>query len=148
MKIRKFTFVLILPMAVVVLMSFYSPRNNTEATIGRDVCTKYVDSLLLLDSSMISYSEHIQPIWNKYCTRCHHKDSEEVSVSLTGEYSYHDLMYGRHIKPFDSRKSYVYRVTRGPIPNMPPQTAADTFKMNKAEVELLKLWIEQGAVNN
>lgn len=136
-----------LPIAIVVFMSFYSPR-NTNGLTGKDVCTKYVDSLLLLDSAMISYSEHIQPIWNKYCTRCHHKDSEEVSVSLTDEYSYEDLMYGRHIKPFDSRKSYVYRVTRGPVPNMPPQTAVDTFKMNRSEVELLKLWIEQGAANN
>ena len=94
--------------------------------------------------TLVSYKRDVQPIWDKHCIRCHHPEFEEVSVSLTSEYSYYDLDYGKYFAPFRPEKSYVYKATKGERPDMPPEEDG----LSEEELDLLYKWIVQGAKDN
>lgn len=93
----------------------------------------------------LSYNEHIRPIFNAKCLPCHGGikqlggfsllfPEEALDTTDSGEYA---------IIPGNYRKSELYKrlIHRDPELRMPQ----DTPPLNEHEIELIKIWIDEGA---
>lgn len=95
----------------------------------------------------VSFSEHIQPIFNKNCVGCHGGVKMAEGVSFI----YRDLALGkgesgkRVIVPGDAMASeaFVRMISDDPDVVMPPP--AHGHKLDEAEIKLMRDWINQGA---
>ncbi len=93
----------------------------------------------------VDYEKQIAPLFRKYCGGCHNDSDSEGGLSLE---SYQSLQKGIKGKPAvlpgDSAGSLLWRVlTEGSEQQMPPEgEPAPTA----SERELLRGWIEQGAI--
>lgn len=86
----------------------------------------------------VSYSSHIQPIFDNNCTSCHSADA--MQPDLTIDNSYTALLTGSYIDTVTPDKSkLILKVTGGH-----PFTGTPTVN----ETDLMLHWIEQGAQNN
>ena len=100
----------------------------------------------------VSFNEHIQPILAEYCYHCHGADAKTRKpknnpLRLDSEQGIFALRSdGRPVilrgNPQESR---LYQLMTSPDPDsvMPPPKSHKTVK--KAELSLIRLWIEQGA---
>lgn len=91
------------------------------------------------------FSSQVAPLLNKYCAGCHNVDSSEGGLSLE---SYADIFKGGMRGPVvlagQSESSRLLRVLTGSAePRMPPE---DEPQLKAAEIELLKEWIDAGAL--
>ncbi len=100
----------------------------------------------------VSFQRDVQPILNDKCIECHipprGKGYLETGLSMA---SYQDLMqgtvYGPVIVAGDSRHSILNMVVEGrvdPSLRMPHGRRA----LGSVEIEILRLWVEHGALNN
>lgn len=90
------------------------------------------------------YTKHVAPLLKKYCAGCHNADDREGKLSLE---SFADLQKGGKrgpaILPGNAAASRLIRTLTGAAkPVMPPE---DNERPTKAEVELLRRWIDSGA---
>ena len=99
----------------------------------------------------VSYVSDIKPILDDHCTECHVKGKKGYKQSGLSMESYASLMkgtkFGPVIEPGNSISSTLMRLVdhkADPSINMPH----DKSKIEDAHVELIKLWIDQGAKNN
>lgn len=93
------------------------------------------------DDDIVSYSLDIQPIFNNNCTSCH-----PVLVSppdLSEGNSYNSINNGVYIIANDIDASLLYQRLIGNSGIMPPSGSLPV-----SEINLVKNWIEQGALNN
>ncbi len=111
-------------------------------------------------SREVSYNQDIKPILNASCLECHDgkgEGSEESGLILI---TYDDLMqgtkFGQVVVPGDSESSTFYRLVghkADPKIQMPPHHK-DTLASKRMaplsddQIELIKVWIDQGAKNN
>ena len=119
-------------------------------------------SALLLSAceNKVSYTEDVQPILFSACLSCHNKDSEGYLNSGFSLDSYEAVMkgtnFGAVIVPGSPESSSLYLVIAqktAPEIHMPPHSdvaLADGrgFPLSEDQVEVFRLWIEQGALNN
>lgn len=108
----------------------------------------------------VSYTEDVQPILFASCLSCHDRDSEGYLNSGFSLDSYEAIMKGtKHgpvIVPGSSESSSLYLVIAhktAPEIHMPPHTddalaEGRGVPLTDEQVETLKLWIDQGALNN
>ena len=100
----------------------------------------------------ISYRLNVQPILRSNCIECHFTPDGEgyvkTGLSLA---TYDDLMHGTIYGPVivrgDSQHSILNMLVEeraGPSMRMPHGRAP----LNTGEIEILRLWVEQGALNN
>lgn len=94
----------------------------------------------------ITYQDHIQPIFREKCFSCHNPDKKSGGLDLT---SYTSVMLGGSsgevIEPGSPDGSYLYQlVTHQSEPFMPP----NSDPIPQAMQDLIKAWIEQGALEN
>lgn len=111
-------------------------------------------------SKPVSYSEEVQPILTASCLHCHDGTGEGSSASGFNVTDYDSLMKGTKFGPVvvagESAASTLYRLIghkADPKIQMPPHhdvTLAEgrTESLTEAQVETIKLWIDQGAKNN
>ncbi len=96
------------------------------------------------DLPIISYSKHVQPIILSNCTapECHASNS--IEFSLVG---YFDIINSGKIIKGDARGSTLIKVLKENNSSkvMPPPP---NNKLDNAQIQIIELWIEQGAVNN
>jgi hypothetical protein len=100
----------------------------------------------------ISYRHDVQPILRSNCLECHSPpDGEGYLKTGLSMATYQDLtrgtIYGPVIVPGNSRHSIFNMLVEGragPSMRMPHGRKP----LNADEVEILRLWVEQGAVNN
>lgn len=99
-----------------------------------------------------SFSAEVKPFLDKYCVRCHSEDGEGSKASGLRMDTYETLMkgtrYGAVIKPGDSFSSVLVMLVEGradPSINMPHDDGAAP---TQTEIDLVKIWIDQGAKNN
>lgn len=98
------------------------------------------------NSEKITFDNHIQPILQRRCSSCHNNDRTESGLNVT---NFIDLMQGGGsgdvVEPFAAEGSFLMGVvTHADSPEMPP--SGD--KIPAHEIELLKRWIDQGALEN
>lgn len=99
----------------------------------------------------VSYMSEIKPILDDHCLECHAKGKKGYNESGLSMESYADLMkgtkFGPVIEPGSSISSTLMRLVdhkADPTINMPH----DKSKIEDGHIELIKLWIDQGAKNN
>jgi len=98
----------------------------------------------------ISYSKDVFPIIKKYCLICHSLENDHPSELFLD--TYEDMMnesrHGKAILPGEAEKSPFYQKLLSPPPfgrQMPPSRK---IKLTPEQIELLRVWINQGAKNN
>jgi len=113
-------------------------------TLGLTGCVK--------EERQISYTRHVQPILHTHCIECHSPHTGqgylETGLIMT---SYEALMqgtwYGPVIVPGDSRHSILNMLVEGradPSMRMPHGRAP----LAQEQIDILRLWVDQGARNN
>jgi len=98
-------------------------------------------SEVIPEDSVISYSLDIQPIFDNNCTLCHPLIT--ANPDLTKINSYDAITSDNYIVPEDLDASLLYQKLIGNPNVMPP-----SGPLPKKEIDLVKTWIEQGALNN
>ena len=111
-------------------------------------------------SKEVSYSKDVKPVLSASCLECHDgkgEGSEESGLILV---TYDDLMqgtkFGQVVVPGDSESSTFYRLIghkADPKIQMPPHhkdTVASKrmAPLSDKQIEMIKIWIDQGAKNN
>ena len=100
----------------------------------------------------ISFRQNVQPILKSNCIECHVPPSGEgylrTGLSMaTYEDLMHGTIYGPVIVPGNSRHSILNMLVEGragPSMRMPHgRKPLDAY-----EIEILRLWVDQGAANN
>jgi len=88
----------------------------------------------------ISYQNDIIPLWGQ-CIGCHNGTEPP---DLRDEFSYNELLNG-YVIPNDSEASILYKSLLGTdgVSLMPPGS-----QWPDSKIELVKAWIDQGALDN
>jgi hypothetical protein len=90
------------------------------------------------------FAKDVTPIFTKYCVGCHNADEPESGLSLeTFDALQRGGEHGGVIVPGRSDASRLVRMLTGELePQMPPE---DNERPTKAEIEVLRAWIDAGA---
>jgi hypothetical protein len=96
-----------------------------------------------VDLANVSFQNHVLPIFEQHCTRCHGGDEPKEGLRLT---SYAEVMAGSMngsvIEPGDVENSYlIEQVVSGRMPK-------EGSKLTPAEIEVITAWVEAGAPDN
>ncbi|HHC78851.1 MAG TPA: hypothetical protein ENK46_03145 [Flavobacteriia bacterium] len=101
----------------------------------------YKEEVDIIDpGTNISYKDDIIPLWNQ-CVGCHNGNQPP---DLRDDVSYNDLLNG-FVVPGDAEASTLYKSLLGidNVPLMPPGS-----QWPDSKIDLVKAWIDQGALNN
>ena len=114
-------------------------------------------SLLILSACtigpVVAFQGDINPILQKKCKRCHVPPygTGYIQTGLNME-SYDTLMhgtvFGKVIIPGDSKRSILNKLVEGRAGAMAKMPHGEEETLTAEEVEFLKLWVNQGALNN
>ncbi len=100
---------------------------------------------VIRQTAPVSYYRQIRPIIRTRCQGCHQPSSQGGKMIMT---SYEGFRAGgasgAGFKPGDPDGSIVVRLIGGPVPSMPKNAKP----LQKAEVELFRRWIIEGAKND
>lgn len=89
----------------------------------------------------VSYAQEIQPIWNQSCVSCHQGNQDP---DLRANVSFNVLTGDGWVIPGNADGSILFRSLIGDgVSLMPPGNPLTTAKIN-----LVKQWINEGALNN
>ncbi|MCA0931530.1 hypothetical protein LCM02_03630 [Lutimonas saemankumensis] len=91
---------------------------------------------------VVSYSNDIMPLWEGQCVSCH---NGAIPPDLTPENSYESLLNG-FVEEFDSENSILYLSLIHADGVSPMPTPTERWPASKTE--LVKAWIDQGALDN
>ena len=89
---------------------------------------------------VVSFAEDIQPIFTASCASCHPVFAEP---DLTVGNSYSAITNGVYIVPEDLEASLLYQTLLWEVSPMPI-----VEQLPASEINLVKIWIEQGALDN
>ena len=90
-------------------------------------------------TDLISYQDDIVPLWVQ-CTGCHNEGGDEPNLE---DNSYNNLLNG-YVVPSDAPTSILYRsLINDGVELMPPGSPWPNSK-----IDLVRDWINQGALNN
>lgn len=102
--------------------------------------------------TQVSFSRDVKPILDQNCIACHQEGGEGLQASGFNMSSYSDLMNGTRFGPMviagDSEGSNLLVLMEGradPSINMPHGTMGP---VKKADIETIRIWIDQGARDN
>ncbi len=106
------------------------------------------DSLILKN---ISFKKNISPLFKERCLRCHTTEEKNKSEYYMNDY---DLILkgGKHgvaIKKGNSKESILYQklFPKPPFGDQMPDSKRIP-KFDERELEIIKIWINEGAKNN
>lgn len=106
------------------------------------------DGVVLEQKPRIDFAKHIQPILEQNCVSCHNPDKDKGGWILSSKKeAFESGDNAPNIVPFDSGASALFTLTAlDPDDDdlMPPSKSGGPLKTE--EIEMLKLWVEQGAV--
>jgi hypothetical protein len=105
-----------------------------------------IDDQVIPDSN-VSYSQHIQPVFNYHCTSCHNEQTLEAGLSLTSWASVtSDPTIVFPGEPDNSKLIWAIEGRSG-VAFMPP--VGSPFKpLNQNQLNGVRTWIKEGAKNN
>ncbi len=94
-------------------------------------------------SRLVDFTAQVQPILAEICLECHSQDKRKGGLSLA---SYGDVLEGGRsgaaVRPGNSGGSLLVHRIAGQIE---PQMPKDGLPLGDAEMNLIRLWIDQGA---
>jgi hypothetical protein len=111
-------------------------------------------------TKQVSFSQNVRPILNAKCLSCHDGSGEGSTQSGFNVKTYDNLIagtkLGKVIVPGDAVSSTLFRLIShqaSPEIHMPPHGGQSLAKgkgepLTDAEIDTIKLWINQGAKNN
>lgn len=112
-------------------------------------------------SQQVSFNNDVKPLLEASCISCHDGSGEGSEKSGFSMKSYEDLMAGTKFGPVivagESASSTFYRVIShkaDPQIQMPPhhdETVSEGHQaepLTSAQTDIIKMWIDQGALNN
>jgi hypothetical protein len=114
---------------------------TVTATLQSDNSVKS-SATLNVNAPVISFSSQIQPILNNVCSGCHSGSFPSGNYRTN---SYTNFMAGGRVTAGDPDNSLVYQRLTSTSAPMPP---VNQPKPSAADIELIKNWISQGALNN
>lgn len=89
----------------------------------------------------ISFSEDVQPIFNRNCVSCH---NGQLPPDLRGANSFNALINGSYVIPNDADSSILFKALNGQgAPLMPPNGS-----LRQSDINIIGQWINEGALNN
>ena len=101
--------------------------------------------------SGVSYSKDVQPILVKNCSECHAPGRKGFEASGLDTTSYQALMkggkFGPLVKPGDALSSSLNILVEGRA-HSSIQMPHGRAKLPDKEIEVLKVWVNEGAKNN
>ena len=104
------------------------------------------------DQSMVSYSKQVIPILQNHCLECHVPNTPGQIASGLDMSSYESLMkgtkFGPVIKSGDSLSSTLVILVEGRADPSIKMPHGDRPSLSTAEINTLRQWIDQGAMNN
>jgi len=101
----------------------------------------------------ISYQSDIYPILKDNCLQCH-VSPNGIGFLKTGlnmasyESLMHGTIYGPVIVPGDSRRSVLNKLVEGRAGNYMRMPHDKKDPLTKEDIEVLRLWVNQDAINN
>ena len=100
---------------------------------------------------VVSFSADVQPVLEQYCLDCHQPGAAGYAESGLGVESYAALMkgtqFGPVVIPGDSLSSNLIVLVEGRAHSSIRMPHGEK-KMPAEQAETLKLWVEQGALDN
>ncbi|MDA0807964.1 MAG: PSD1 and planctomycete cytochrome C domain-containing protein [Planctomycetota bacterium] len=112
------------------------------AVLNAGTLSAFADS-----SEKVDFDRDIRPILSNTCYTCHGPDANKRATEL--RFDVEESLFGKHDEPVVVRgkpdeSALVARITSGdPDYRMPPVDSKQ--QLSKAQIELLKRWVEQGA---
>jgi hypothetical protein len=101
--------------------------------------------------SGVSYNKEVQPILAKNCSECHVAGQKGFTASGLDTTSYQALMkggkFGPLIKPGDSLTSALNMLVEARV-HASIQMPHGREKLPAKDIEILKVWVNEGAKNN
>jgi len=101
--------------------------------------------------SGVSYSKDVQPILSKNCSDCHSPGKEGFVASGLDTTSYASLMkggkFGPLVKPGNALSSSLNMLVEGRA-HASIRMPHGREKLSDADIETLKVWVNEGAKNN
>ena len=101
----------------------------------------------------VSYKRDVTPILTKNCNGCHVAPSGYGyrAIGLKTD-SYDSIIqgtvYGPIIVAGDSRRSMLNKLVEGRVGNKQCNARGDKEGLSNNDIEVLKIWVDQGALNN
>jgi len=101
--------------------------------------------------SGVSYNKDVQPILAKNCSECHAAGQKGLAASGLDTTSYENLMkggkFGPLVKPGDALSSSLNMLVEGRV-HASIQMPHGRAKLPDKDIEILKVWVNEGAKNN
>ena len=101
--------------------------------------------------SGVSYNKEVQPILAKNCAECHAPGQKGFLASGLDTTSYQALMkggkFGPLVKPGDALTSALNMLVEGRV-HASIQMPHGREKLPAKDIEILKVWVNEGAKNN
>lgn len=112
------------------------------------------------NADMVSFKDQIQPILNTYCFRCHRSGGEAdlagITLQLSEEVAF-DLLVNQSsvqdpdltlVIPGDAQSSLLLLKVDSDTPPIGNPMPLREAPLSKESIDLIRDWIDQGALNN
>ena len=108
----------------------------------------------------VSFADDVQPLLLEYCIACHDKSAEGYATSGFSLEDYESVMKGTNLGPvvvanssYSSALFLVVAHKTEPEIHMPPHhedawAEGRGTPLTEEQIETIKIWIDQGALNN
>jgi hypothetical protein len=106
----------------------------------------------------VSFSMHVQPIFDAYCVSCHRHDLDQGNLELERGRAYDELLRSSRcdsnlsiVAPYDPRKSLLWLVLSADASSCAPPMPFNTPGLQAiapTEFAIVEKWIIQGALDN
>ena len=100
----------------------------------------------------VSFSQDVKPIIDKNCLACHKEGGEGYEASGFSMVTYDDLMKGTKFGPMiisgDSAGSNMIVLMEGRADPSISMPHGSMDPVRKADIDSVRLWVDQGAKNN
>ena len=101
----------------------------------------------------VSYEQDISPILAKSCNGCHMAPNGYGYRAIGLKMDSYDsiiqgTIYGPIIVAGDSRRSMLNKLVEGRVGNRQCNSRSDKKGISKEDIEVLRIWVDQGALNN
>jgi len=100
----------------------------------------------------ISFSQNVKPILDQNCLACHQPGGEGLESSGFSMVSYEELMKGTKFGPMiiagDAEGSNLVVLMEGRADPSISMPHGSLKPVKKADIQMIRMWIDQGAKNN
>jgi hypothetical protein len=96
----------------------------------------------------VSFQDKLIPIWSNSCVEACHSAERNLAPVLEPNVAYANIIGGGLVVPGNAEASMLYRRLVGDPEIRNGRTMPIAEKLPDSQIQLIRLWIEQGAQNN